>query len=420
MRTRVRFPSSNRQLNRLTDSQIKSAKFGVGKPKLYDGGNLVLILRPTGSKLWQFRYRYAGKENTASIGKYPDVSLAIARSIRADYRKLLDEGINPNQHKKRAQISLGNTFKVIANRWWELVNVQWKSDKHRHTVMRSLELDAFPGLGNLPVDQITALDVENVIKKIHSRGTYETANRVLSRVTTVLAYAVHLELIQDNPARGAGKFLPKPEKAKDRNLPALRPSELPTFLKDLAEYKCLTKPQTFIALRLQMATLLRPGECLGGRWEEIDAAKSVWAIPAERMKNNRIHFVPLSTQSQELIKELRQYTGKSDLMFPHRTKPYRSLTSMALLNIIYRMGYKGRHCAHGIRATGSTYLNELSKFDPDAIERQLSHVEGNRIKAAYDRSWHWEERVNLMQVWSDFLDTCEDVAGNVVSIVKSA
>lgn len=161
----------------------------------------------------------------------------------------------------------------------------------------------------------------------------------------------------------------------------------------------------------------RPGELRAAKWEEFDFESSVWIIPEARMKMRRPHRVPLSKQAVSVLTSLKEITGGGSLPFPSVRSDSRPISDNTLNAALRRMGYgKEEATAHGFRATASTLLNECGKWHPDAIERQLAHIENNDVRRAYARAEHWEERVNMMQWWADYLDELESKSARVISI----
>jgi integrase len=191
----------------------------------------------------------------------------------------------------------------------------------------------------------------------------------------------------------------KPRQVRHRA--AMSDKDLPAFLAVLDAYE--GDPTTTAGLRLLMLTAVRPGELRGARWDEIDTEAATWHIPAERMKMKAPHVVPLSRQAVEVIERQRAISGAGELVFPSPYYPGRPMSENTLNSALARMGYKGEHTAHGFRALFSTVANECG-HDPDAIERQLAHVERNEVRAAYHRSSYLEARATLMQWWADYID----------------
>ncbi|UTH76359.1 integrase arm-type DNA-binding domain-containing protein [Chromobacterium sp. IIBBL 290-4] len=384
----------------LTDLAIRQAKPQDKPYQLADGESLYLEVSPSGGKLWRFRFRFQGKAGILALGKYPAVGLSDARQKAHEARVQLAQGINPSQAKKEAkvvaQIAATNAFELVAREWHEKQLDRWTPD-HARRVMDSLEIDAFPDLGKLPVPDLTAPLILNTILKIEKRGAVETAQRVLQRISAIIRFAIQTGRATDNPAVNlVGAIRAK----KVEHRPALPRGELREFYRRLAA-EPLYIP-TRIAMHLLMLTFVRPGELRAARWEEFDEERAEWRIPAERMKMREPHLVPLSRQALELLKELRPLTGKSALLFPAVTDLKKPMSENTLGYAMGRMGYKGTATPHGFRALASTVLNEEG-FDPDIIEKQLAHAERNKVRAAYHRAEYLEDRRKIMQWWADFL-----------------
>jgi integrase len=183
---------------------------------------------------------------------------------------------------------------------------------------------------------------------------------------------------------------------------------MPEFLAKIRAYNC--NIQTRLAVKLLMFTFVRTSELIGARWEEIDYEESIWNIPASRMKQNRAHFVPLSNQSLDCLRQLESITGSRELLFPKRGATREPMSNSTILRVIERIGYKGRMTGHGFRSVASSVLNESGKFDFDAIERQLSHGDRDDVRAAYNRAKYMDVRREIMQWWADKLDSLEDLS----------
>ncbi|WP_083338650.1 tyrosine-type recombinase/integrase [Chromobacterium sphagni] len=295
----------------LTDLAIRQAKPQDKPYQLADGESLYLEVSPSGGKLWRFRFRFQGKAGILALGKYPAVSLSDARQKAHEARVQLAQGINPSQAKKEAkvvaQIAATNAFELVAREWHEKQLDRWTPD-HARRVLDSLEIDAFPDLGKLPVPDLTAPLILNTILKIEKRGAVETAQRVLQRISAIIRFAIQTGRATDNPAVNlVGAIRAK----KVEHRPALPRGELREFYRRLAAEQLYTP--TRIAMHLLMLTFVRPGELRAARWEEFDEERAEWRIPAERMKMREPHLVPLSRQALELLKELRPLTGRSAL-----------------------------------------------------------------------------------------------------------
>ena len=391
----------------LNDRQIKNAKPAETgkKTKLFDGGGLYLEVTPAGGKVFRLKYRIDGKEKTLTIGKYPTVSLAEARAAAENARRLLVSGQDPSeakqQEKRERQAAALNTFESIARRWHSDNLIRWK-ENHAARVLRYFETDVFPVIGAMSIQEIRVSDIKVVIDGVMARGVNNTAEKIREWIGAIFDYAVMLEIVETNPAYSLRKYIPA--KQTDHR-PALPREELTEFFRRLILAEI--EPQNRIALILNMLTFLRSTELRGGQWNEIDFDAAVWTVPAQRMKHEKTapkppHAVPLADWTLELLAELKEITGNTPFLFPSRTKTDGVISDATIGRIIERMGYKGRVTPHGFRSLASSVLNEQG-FNPDAIERQLAHIENNKIRAAYNRADYLNERKEFMQWYSDFL-----------------
>ena len=391
----------------LNDRQIKAAKpSDTGKKaKLFDGGGLYLEVTPAGGKVFRLKYRFAGKEKTLTIGKYPAFSLVEARQAAENARRLLVSGQDPSeakqQEKRKRQAAALNTFEAIARRWHSDNLIRWK-ENHAARVLRYFETDVFPVIGAMSIQEIRVSDIKVVLDGVMARGVNNTAEKIREWTGAIFDYAVMLEIVETNPAYSLRKYIPA--KQTDHR-PALPREELTEFFRRLILAEI--EPQNRIALILNMLTFLRSTELRGGQWNEIDFDAAMWTVPAQRMKHEKTapkppHAVPLADWTLELLAELKEITGNTPFLFPSRTKTDGFISDATISRIIERMGYKGRVTPHGFRSLASSVLNEQG-FNPDAIERQLAHIENNKIRAAYNRADYLNERKEFMQWYSDFL-----------------
>ncbi|WP_049228766.1 tyrosine-type recombinase/integrase [Morococcus cerebrosus] len=390
---------------KLNDRQIKNAKPAEKPFKLNDGKGLYLYINTGGGKLWRFDFSYNGKRKTLSIGKYPTVSLVEARAAAENARRLLVSGQDPSeakqQEKRERQAAALNTFEAIARRWHSDNLIRWK-ENHAARVLRYFETDVFPVIGEMPIQEIRVSDIKTVLDGVMTRGVNNTAEKIREWTGSIFDYAVMLEVVETNPAYSLRKYIPA--KQTDHR-PALPREELTEFFRRLILAEI--EPQNRIALILNMLTFLRSTELRGGQWNEIDFDAAIWTVPAQRMKHEKTapkppHAVPLADWTLELLAELKELTGNTPFLFPSRTKTDGFISDATISRIIERMGYKGRVTPHGFRSLASSVLNEQG-FNPDAIERQLAHIENNKIRAAYNRADYLNERKEFMQWYSDFL-----------------
>jgi integrase len=384
----------------LTDTQCRNAVCPAGKSfaRYPDSGNLYLEVRPSGAKLWRWRYRFEGRDNMLALGAYAAVSLREARKARDAARLQLADGIDPNAAKRTAAARADGSFQTIARQWW----VDWsanKSERHAWYVIARLEADAFPAIGARQVDELTAPAFVRLAKSIEARGATDIARRVLQTCGQVMRYAVAHGLAERNPVADIrpGDVL---RARRQENYARLSLNELPELLRRIDAYQ--GSPYTRLAMRLMLLTFVRTGELIGARWAEIDLERAEWKIPAARTKSRREHLVPLSTQAIEVLRTLEEIR-RGDLLFPGERDETTPMSNNTILKALERMGYQGRMTGHGFRGVASTALNEMG-YRPDVIEAQLAHIEVSRVRAAYNHAQYLPERRQMMQAWADHVD----------------
>jgi len=397
----------------LTYIQINAAKPRTKPWSLSDSQGLYLIIQPNGSKLWRFKYRFLDKQKNLHLGGWPTISLADARVRRDEAKKKIAEGIDPALEKKRARIAAkyaaANTFEAVAAEW--LVKCE-RDGLAPVTVdkIRWLLAKAYPLIGTIPIAQITPHEVLAVLRKIEATGAYESARRMRSVLSRVFRYGVATVRCDKDVAADLRGAIAVP---KVKHFAAItRPSEVGALLRAIDGYT--GHKVTVMAMRLSPHVLLRPGELRQAEWTDIDFDEAIWFIPAERMKMRRPHRVPLSRQVIAMLRELHEHTHWWKYLFPCLGKPRKAMSENAVNQGLRKLGYTtDQMTAHGFRAMAATLLNEMGEWNPDAIERQLAHVDTNQVRRAYARGEYWDERVAMMQRWSDYLDELRD-GGKVI------
>ncbi|HAI3794589.1 TPA: tyrosine-type recombinase/integrase [Escherichia coli] len=386
----------------LTNTEVLRAKALEKDLTLHDGDGLFLIVKTSGKKLWRFRYqRPTTKQRTMmGLGAFPALSLADARRLRADYLALLANGIDPQIQAEVAeeeqQIALDSIFSTVAANWFQLKSKSVTPD-YAKDIWRSLEKDVFPAIGEIPVQQIKARTLVEALEPIKARGALETVRRLVQRINEIMIYAVNTGLIDANPASGVGMAFEKPKK---KNMPTLRPEELPKLMRSLVMSN-LSVP-TRCLIEWQLLTLVRPSEASGTRWAEIDLEAKLWTIPAERMKAKREHIVPLSSQALNILEVMKPISAHREYIFPSRNDPKQPMNSQTANAALKRIGYAGKLVAHGMRSIASAAMNETG-FNSDVIESALAHIEKNEVRRAYNRALYLEQRKELMQWWGNFI-----------------
>ena len=385
----------------LTDTAIRKTKPTNKPQKLSDGKGLYVLIKPNGSKLWQMAYRFAGKQKTLSIGQYPAVTLAAARTVAALAKVDLTNGIDPSEKKQAMKLIVDtNTFVGIATEWHLKYQHTWTKN-HADLIWTRLENNILPYLGKRPIDEINAPELLASLRRIENRGALETAHRVKGICGQVFRYAVATGKAERDPTADLKGALP-PTKAK-HHASITDPVAIGGLLRAIDGYQgsCITK----IAMQLAPLVFVRPVELRHAEWSEIDLDLAEWRIPAEKMKMRLLHIVPLSQQSVALLSEIKHLTGSGRYVFPSARTNNRAMSENTVLGGLRRLGYtKEEMTGHGFRSMASTLLNEHG-WHSDAIERQLAHSESNSVRAAYNYAEHLPERVKMMQSWADYLDT---------------
>ena len=384
--------------------------------KLSDEKGLFLLVQPNGRRYWRPKYRYAGKEKVLALGVFPEVSLAEARDRRDKARALLRDRIDPAAERRtqehEARVAAANSFEHVASERHRHARGRWSQD-HAERVWESLKADVFPKIGRRPIAELKAPELLDVVRAVESRGALDVASRIQQRITAVFRFALQAGGygIDTNPAAELKGVL---QQRKVTHRRAVGKEKIPDLLRKLDAYP--GRPETRLALLLGLHTVVRSKELVGARWAELDQEEGLWRIPAQRMKMQRDHLVPLSRQVLTLLEELRPLTGRYELLFPNQNSTKRPISQNALIFGIYRIGFHQRLTFHGFRAMFSTAAHEAGWLG-EAIDRQLAHVERNKTKKAYNRAEHLETRKELMQWWSDYLDSMRS-EGKVVQLAS--
>ena len=389
----------------LKDMEIRAFQPSATPYKRADSGGLYIEVFPNGSKLWRWKFRVAGKEKRLALGAYPTVSLKSARDRRDAERAKLDKGVDPAIDRKRgkaaAKISSANTFAAIAREYIDTKMVGEGRAKATVSKARWFLEQLEPVIGTLPISEVDPQLLLAALKRLEAKGVLETAKKCRSFASRVFRYGVATGRCQADPAHLLQGALISP---KARHYAAiLEPAKLGELLRAIKQYG--GGPITKYALEIAPHVFVRPGELRHAEWPEMDLPKSIWHIPAGRMKARRPHDEPLSKQVVTLLHELKRLTGAGRYVFPSANGGSRPMSENTLNASFRRMGFdKDEVTAHGLRASASTLLNESGLWNPDAIERALAHGDSNATRGAYHRGLHWDERVRMAQWWSDHLD----------------
>lgn len=390
---------------KLSAVAVRQAKPRDKPYKLTDGTGLYLLVNNAG-KYWRYDYRYQGKRKTLSYGVYPTITLEGARKAHQDAKRLLSDGVDPLDQKKRDEGR--KTFKQVAALWFE----HWKTDKSSTTVngaWRGLEVNVLPFIGGVAVDNLTAAQVRDCVKRVEARGAADVAKRQLQRCSQIMRFAVAHDYAERNPVSDVNPSdILKP--VKKQNYARIDAKELPELLRAIDSYQ--GQEHTRLALQLMALTFVRTSELIKSEWSEFDLDAKRWEIPAERMKMRTPHIVPLCRQAVEVVQALQAISYSDRYVFPSDNRRGGHMSNNTILYALYRMGYRSRMTGHGFRGVASTVLHEKG-FAHEHIELQLAHQERDEVSASYNHALYLEPRKKMMQWWGDYLDGLRK--GNVVN-----
>ena len=382
-------------INKLTPSE----KCIPSRPdKHSDGDGLQLWVRHTGNKVWVSAYRWQGKQQSLTLGKYPVITLQQARQRNLEIKQLISERINPKDKKKEkiAEQDGSMLFDTIAQAWY----ADRKTFLATSTFSRNYSAymrDVKPVIGHKLIDDITSPDILTIGKSIEARGANEMARRIMAEVGQIFKHAIRIGVATSNPAADLSAAI-KPHKTKNHS--RITSKELPKLLRDIDDYTGHITVK--LGLWFLCYTFVRTNEIRFMEWSEIDWKDNTWRIPANKMKMDRPHIVPLAPQVIVILQQIRELNFSEQYVFynPSTRKPY---SQNAFINALYQMGYKYKMTGHGFRGLASTTLHEQG-FMHEAIELQLAHEQENKISKAYNGAQHLEYRRDMMNQWADYID----------------
>lgn len=430
----------------LTDVKIRAAKSAEKPYRLADTGGLYLLVPPSGSKLWRWNYRYSGKQKTMPLGKYPEVTLADARTAHQAARAQLRDGNDPMAQRKadrgaakakvieeetKAEDAGGaRSFKAVALKWHEW----WASGVDSETaayILRRLQSDVFPAFGRKHINEVKPSDIRNLIlaiekgngkgRRFKGKGARDVAQRQHGTINQIYRYAIANELADVNPA-AAFKPCDVLKARKTQHRARVETNQLPKLLVAIDDFPGHKVWRD--ALKLMAMLFVRTAELLEAPLSEFDLDNARWVITPERMKMNRPHIVPLPRQAVAILRELFSLAIAENkaYVFPGMNKQTENgtLNENTLLVALKELGYKGIMTGHGFRGLASTILHE-NGFEEAHIELQLSHAKKNKVAASYDYAKYIPQRTELMQWWADYLDAgLNTEKSKVVAIRKHA
>lgn len=400
----------------LTDTKLRALKAGDASYRVADSNGLCIEVRPTGAKVWRYRYRFAGKASMVTIGEYPAIPLQQARSERERLRAIVKGGGNPAHAQRAAKAASverhANTFGAIG---LELVE---KREREGMTA-QSLERDRRAIQGYLapiydtPITEVTPPLLLAALRKLENRGVIETTHRARALAGRIFKYAIATGRAQANPATDLRGAL---EQVQTKHFPSLTdPGAIGELLRALHGYNGSVVTQA--ALKLAPLVFVRPGELRTAKWADIDLDAAEWRYEVTKTKTQ--HIVPLSSQAVAILRELHPYTKRSEYVFPGERSASRPMSENTVNAALRNIGYdRDTMTGHGFRAMARTVLDEVLGFRPDYIEHQLAHNVKDPLGRAYNRTTHLTERTKMMQAWADYLDTLRTADKKVTPLRK--
>lgn len=383
--------------------------------KLTDGEGLYLLVRPNGSKLWRFKYRYAAKEKLLSFGAYPGTSLADARLRRAEAKVALGKGVDPGAKDKPAVVT---TFEQAA-RAWHANRLASLDAGHASRLLTRLERDAFPAFCGRDLRAVTSADVLAMVRTVEARGALDVSRRLKQHVSQVYRFTIPQGWATSDPAEHLSDLLrPKP---RTRHMARVGIDELPKLVRAIDQYDGDETPKrravTRAALLFTLLTWARTNETRLATWDEfegLDSAEPIWRVPASRMKMGREHIVPLAPPVVALLAELRRHSSGAFVFAGDKVG--QPISQNTMIYGCYRMGYRGRQTVHGFRGIASTWANEAECYRPDWIELALAHSERDEVRGAYNSALYLTPRRRMLQAWADAVMGMIEAAATVAVI----
>lgn len=425
----------------LSDTKLRNLKPAEKPYQEADEGGLFVEVMPGGAKPWRLRYRLSGKQEKVTLGEYPAYSLSEARTWRDDCKTLAQRGLSPMALKrgdpipddtapavkemahafirnwcmkavqkakaKQAEVQAADTVEAFAWRWY--AEVAEPGNSNPRNIKRVLEKDVIPAIGAKQLAEVTPDDVLAIADAIKARGADQMALATRNVMKRLFAYAIARQKITFNPAAAIeAKYIAT---AKSRDV-ALSPDEVGKLMR--AIYQSSLKRAHKLALHLLILCMVRKGELIGARWDEIDFQNAEWAIPAERMKKDKAHLIPLSKQALAMFEELKGLASGSEWIFPRRGSLKQPISHSTLNQAVRSLDLGVRDFVlHDFRRTASTHLHEAG-FNSDWIEKALAH-ETKGIRGVYNRAQYLEQRREMLQWWADFVDSqIEEGKSNVI------
>ena len=401
----------------LTDTKLRALKPRQNVYRIADALGLAIEVRPSGARLWRFRYRFNGIANMLGLGEYRGVSLIEARESRDAARKMLDNGIDPSAQRKadaeaaksKADHAKRGTFEAVAADWLAFKAKGWASETKRKAEF-VLERYLNPAIGKRDIATLVSKDAAKPLRAL-AESAPNLAGKARQYIGGIVRYAQREGLRDEARALSLAEVLPSFEKG---NIPAITsPDEIRRLMEAIDVY---SSPVVRAALLTCAYTAQRPGVVAAMRWDEIKGDE--WHIPGAKMKMRHAHIVSLPRQAVAALADMRAFTAGREYVFPplaRQQTPH--LHRDALSNALRRMGFAGQHATHGFRGMLRTVARERLGVAADVLEAQLAHAKKGEVQKAYDRTTFTDERRKAMQAWADYLDNLR-AGGKVIPIKR--
>ena len=384
----------------LTDTAIRALKPKATRYSRTDERGLVLEVFPTGGMLWHYRYRLNGKQERVTLGRYPALSLKLARAERDRRETLVAQGQSPAVQKRLAKQGAApdSTVAEFGERFFR--DVVAKDRRDLTIPRRYFDKSIVPAIGAKAVRDVTTEDVRAIIWRKKDEGFDAAAGNIRSVLKRLFDYAQTAGLVSTNPVLALPMRHVHKARARER---ALSPDEIRAFLK--AAFESNIRRQFKIGLHLILLTMVRKSELLLARWQHLDLEQGEWHIPAEHSKTGKPHIVFLSRQAVALFRELRALPGGSELVMPGRGSLTRPFAHNAI-NTALKTALQGQDIPaftiHDLRRTASTLLHE-NGWPSDVVEKALNHTIGG-VRGVYNRAEYAPQRREMLQFWADTIE----------------
>lgn len=400
----------------LKELEVKYATKRQRAYKLSDGGGLHLLVQPSGSKLWRLKYRFDGKEKLLSFGKYPLITLAMAREKRNEAKLMLDQGNDPadaKKQKKRQRAAL-KQFEEIA-RAWHANRAEGLDPAHAARVLSRMERDVFPIIGSRKIVEIEPTEILEMVRLVEARGALDIARRLKQNVSQVFRFAIASGWGAADPTLGLNDALkPKPPVKHMARVPL---TEFPKLVQSILDYDGENTPRrreiTRDGLLFTLLTWVRTSEtrfATRDEFEDLYGPNPLWRLSPERMKMSREHLVPLSRQAAAIVQ--RRLEATNDVFLFPGAKHGKPISENTMIYACYRMGYLGKQTVHGFRGLGSTWANEAERYKADWIEMALAHEDEDEVRGAYNSALYLTPRRRMLQDWAEYIDSAPTTAAD--------